>query len=283
MKFIDDRAAALAYAIEKAPSRTNFLYDSFAVTLSSIATQKNQSQYNLPILCINTTRMQDGRPGVISNIKLEDKYFNSRIDVLSLLPADKDMKLSTAVVLGASFPYVSPAGRIDNKPCDTCKSESHYFVDGGYFDNSGAGVVNEMMIAMQNMLEKDTLLKPYARKLRFYVIHITNTDKKILQTGQINPITNDLLAPIKTMMGSYGIQTTINDQRLKNFLYNLYDDNTHYTNIELYPEKTKLKYSMNWVISRYQLDSMNYSLWRNPEFLGAVEQVKKNHALNMKK
>ena len=273
--FINDRAAALAHAIEKAPGEKNFLYDSFAVRFTQIMTNKNQKEYKLPILCINTTRMQDGRPGVISNIRLEDKYFNSRIDVLSLLREDMDMKLSTAVVLGASFPYVSPAGRINNKACRKCPGESHYFVDGGYFDNSGAGVVNEMMIALANMMDKDTALQQYRKKLQFYVIHITNTDKKVLHTGQINPMTNDLLAPVKTMMGSYGIQTTINDQRLKNFLWNLYDDSTHYTNIELYPDKSNLKYSMNWVISRYQLDSMNYTLFRNPAFLGTIEKIKK--------
>ena len=57
--------------------------------------------------------MQDGRPGVISNIKIESSAFGKRIDVLGLLKKDTDMRLSTAVIMGARFPYLSPAGRID--------------------------------------------------------------------------------------------------------------------------------------------------------------------------
>ncbi len=57
--------------------------------------------------------MQDGAPSVISTIAIDPLTFNNRIDVLARLIGDNDMKLSTAVVLGASFPYVSPAGRID--------------------------------------------------------------------------------------------------------------------------------------------------------------------------
>ena len=58
--------------------------------------------------------MQDGLPAVISNIDFSDPRFNQRLDFLDLLDEKKDIKLSTAVVLGASFPYVSPAGRVDS-------------------------------------------------------------------------------------------------------------------------------------------------------------------------
>ncbi len=279
--FINDRAAALAYAIERAPGKSNFLYDSFSVRFSQIMTRTKQKEYLLPILCINTTRMQDGRPGVISNIRLDedDKFFNGRLDVLSMLRDSGDMKLSTAVVLGASFPYVSPAGRINNKHRKEKLGVSNYFVDGGYFDNSGAGIVNEMIIGIENMIDNDSLLRPYMRyleKLKFYVIHITNTDKKILQTGRINPITNDVLAPIKTMLGSYGTQTIVNDLRLKNYLWNLYDNDDHYYNIELYPDSTRFKYSMNWVISRYQLNSMTQTLPDNPGYKRVIERLRKD-------
>jgi hypothetical protein len=210
--------------------------------------------------------MQDSRPGVISNINIgEDAaIFNNRIDVVGLLNEKEDLKLSTAVVLGASFPYISPAGRINSLNTD---SGSHYFVDGGYFDNSGAGVVNEMMIAMNAMLNdtSDTDFDSFRGKIEFHVIHISNTEPKNLKFVQINPIANDLLAPLRTLLGSYGTQTTINDQRLKNFLFGLYGNDTHYNNIDLYRNNQKIKYSMNWVISRSQLDSMTSNLKRNSD------------------
>ncbi|HEX7846256.1 MAG TPA: patatin-like phospholipase family protein [Chitinophagaceae bacterium] len=273
LNFVQDRAAALAYSIEKAADTSNVLYDSFSVRLSSLITQKGKADYGLPILCINTTRMQDGSPGVISNIDMTDPMFNERIDVLSLLNGDQDMKLSTAVVLGASFPYVSPAGRINSK-CDSCETTScHYFVDGGYFDNSGAGVVNEMMIAMNDMLHNDSIFLPWKDKIKFRVIHISNTEPKLINYGKINPITNDLLAPVKTLLGSYGTQTTINDQRLKNFLYMLYKDSSHYTNIDLYEGKREIKYSMNWVISQRQLKAMIRTTHSKGGFLKESERM----------
>ncbi|MEK7224522.1 MAG: hypothetical protein AAB221_02425, partial [Bacteroidota bacterium] len=115
-----DRGRALALSLEKAPNREDcFLYDSFKVKFSAFITQKEQPGYKLPVLCINATRMRDGNPAVFSNIRIgndvrQENYFNNRIDVLDMLGESRDIKLSTAVVLGASFPYISPAGRIDN-------------------------------------------------------------------------------------------------------------------------------------------------------------------------
>lgn len=280
-----DRAAALAYALEKAPPQKNILYNRFAAGFSTFITQKNQT-YSLPILCINATRVQKGSPALISNIRIDNnEFFNNRIDILSLLDETQDMKLSTAVVIGASFPYISPAGRIIKKSCDnekqTCTDTSYYFVDGGYFDNSGAGVVNEMLLQMKYLLENDSAFRKYRDKLRFHVLHITNTDPRKINTGRTNPLANDLLAPLQTLMGSYGSQTTVNDRRLKNFLYaacrkESHESCNHYANIDLYSntgyivlknnDTIPLKYSMNWVISDYQRQSMNTNLLNNESF-----------------
>jgi hypothetical protein len=274
LNFVSDRASALATAMEQASGENSFMYKRFAEPFSSFVPLQGQKDYHLPILCINTTRMQDSRPGVISNINIaqDAAIFNNRVDVLNLLARDEDLKLSTAVVLGASFPYISPAGRINSLSTD---SGAHYFVDGGYFDNSGAGVVNEMMIAMNAMLNnpRDTDFDKYRGRLEFHVIHVSNTEPKNLKFVKINPIANDLLAPLRTLLGSYGTQTTINDQRLRNFLSGLYGNDTHYTNIDLYKSNQHIKYSMNWVISRSQLDSMSSNLMRNVDLHRAYSSM----------
>ena len=273
-----DRAAALSYALEKASGSKSFLYDSLSVRFSQIITQKQLSDYNLPVLCINTTRMQDGSPAVISTISLNDPGFNKRIDVLGLLDEDKDLKLSSAVVLGASFPYVSPAGRIDTKVKTTnmldgtkkVSTEPQYFVDGGYFDNSGAGVVNEMIILLKDMLRNDTALSKYAEKIKFYITHISNDPVGNSVLGKVNPLTNDLAAPLKTLMGAYGSQTAVNDSRLQNYMKGIYNgDNSHYIDINLYKLHDPNHYSMNWVISNHLLKAMDERLHKH-EGLGAV-------------
>jgi hypothetical protein len=256
-QFVDDRGAALARVLEQGPSGKCLLYDSMSTKFSELITQKKQP-YTLPILCINTTRMQDGLPAVISNIDFSDPRFNQRLDFLDLLDEEKDIKLSTAVVLGASFPYVSPAGRVDSAGKE---DKANYFVDGAYFDNSGSGVVSEMV----NILLRDPLYLAHQQKLKIYILHIANSPNEGVPLEKVNPMINDLAAPVKTLLGAYGTQTIVNDNRLLNLMKYHFPNDTLYRRINLYDDGDNPNYSMNWVISEKLLDSMNTSLIRNKE------------------
>jgi hypothetical protein len=224
--------------------------------------------------------MQDGAPSVISTIAIDPLTFNNRVDVLARLNNNRDMKLSTAVVLGASFPYLSPAGRIDGLKFykDGPKEYPFYFVDGGYVDNSGAGVVHEMIIKLNSLRDSicksntDTILRNNCQKIAFYVMHISNGPEGDILLKKVNPFVNDLAAPLKTLMGSYGVQTSINDSRLKNYLRNMYGNELHYKPINLYRPREPLKYSMNWVISGRTLDSMDQRLY-SPDVRAYMSRV----------
>ncbi len=264
--FIDDRADALASVMETGSGEESRLYNSMSTSFSEIITQKN-TPYTLPILCINSTRMQDGIPTVISNININDYRFNKRVDLLSLLGEQRDIKMSQAVVLGASFPYLSPAGRIN----DTTKAEeSNYFVDGGYFDNSGSGVVSEMI----NILVQDTLYKKFAGKLKFYVLHATNSPQGDSFLNTVNPLVNDLAAPVKTLIGAYGTQTIVNDQRLWNQLKVMYPNENHYIKLNLYDHKINISYPMDWVISDSALAAIKRRLYTDPEITRVATEIK---------
>lgn len=264
-----DRAKALTEALEQAPKDSVLLKYQLQVPFSQLAVYKGSVNTSLPVLCINTTRMQDGQPAVISNIAIDPVTFNNRIDVLARLNQGRDMKLSTAVVLGASFPYVSPAGRIDGIKIMNGQPKEYpfYFVDGGYVDNSGAGVVHEMIIKLNFLRDSicrsaaDTILRNNCRKINFYVMHISNGPEGERFMKKVNPFVNDLAGPLQTLMGAYGVQTTINDSRLKSYLRSLYGNELHYKPINLYRPREPLKYSMNWVISGRTLDSMDQRLY----------------------
>jgi len=267
-QFVDDRGAALARVLEEGPDPKCLLYDSMGTKFSRLITQKKQP-YSLPILCINTTRMQDGLPAVISNIDFSDPRFNQRLDFLDLLDEKKDIKLSTAVVLGASFPYVSPAGRIDSAGI---KDKANYFVDGAYFDNSGSGVVNEMI----NILLRDNNYLQYKNKLKIYILHIANSPNEGIPLKKVNPMINDLAAPAKTLLGAYGTQTTVNDYRLMNLMKYNFPNDTLYRRINLYDAENNPNYSMNWVISEKLLKAMNESLLYNKELKKMVDKLNAN-------
>lgn len=255
LPFIDDRAAALEHAMEQAEN--SMLQQKFAKAFTEYFPVQTDS-FLLPAIVINTTRMQDGRPSAISSIKLDRQTFGKRIDVLDSLKPGNDIKLSTAVVMGARFPYVSPAGRINDS----------YFVDGGYFDNSGAGFANEALAGLKKYIEANTAAKPYLSKLRFYVIHAQNGyyGAKI---SKVHPVVNDLAAPILTLFGTYGTQTSVNDWRLQKYLesINPKEPKGGYWQINLYakmpyekPGTKSPEYPMNWVISNYYLEKMNTKL-----------------------
>lgn len=272
---VNDRASALGYAMENAAGNKVFLNKKFAKPFSRIITQKGKT-YPYPLLMINTTRMQDGSPGVISNIRIEDPVFNKRVDVLSLIGEEKDMTLSTGVVLGASFPYLSPAGRIDHRPCDTCKMQPSYFVDGGYFDNSGAGVVFETIFALNNWLQLPEY-SAYKNKLDFIILHITNDILEDAPLATVNPFTNDLAAPAKTLLGAYGTQTSVNDFRLQKYIATLYNEapgGSHYKHMSLYKPNDSMQYTMSWVISKYVLKAMDKRLETHPLLDTFVRQIK---------
>lgn len=112
----------------------------------------------IPIPVFNATFVEDGRRFLISPLKLiegdiEDlAYSNKDTKVLDFqtLYRDKDLKVTTAARLSATFPYVSPLPR--NNPdisYDLPNGEkffgNYHVADGGYFDNSGLFTAVELL------------------------------------------------------------------------------------------------------------------------------------------
>jgi hypothetical protein len=265
--FGEDRAGALESIFEKTASdRPAPLWPGMNKRFSSFLAE-NGKPYQLPILCINVTRMQDGNPGLVTNVKLDSRMFNNRVNVIDSIEAGQDISLSTAAILGARFPYISPAGRI----------KQEYFVDGGYFDNSGAGVVQEMIRAIltygRNSADLDF---SRIKNLRFEVIHITNSPGGASIIEPVAPIKNDLMAPLLTIVGSYDMQTTVNDSRLQNFIKDIpviSGNKATYYQIPLYKDydeldstKKEAPYAMNWFISDTTRKRMDKRLTQHRAF-----------------
>jgi hypothetical protein len=286
-----DRAVALEKSFESSAhdKKDSLLEVPFYDNFSNFPAIDKEGRINLPILCVNTTRMQDGNPGVVTNLALDSATFDNRVDVIKLLDKNVDISLTSASILGARFPYLSPAGRIGDD----------YFVDGGYFDNSGSGVVQEMIRGIINIGKQDSMvhgpgstLYQQIRKLHFKVLHITNSPV-ILDSNDIKkvaPIKNDLFSPILTILGAYDMQTTVNDVRLVNFIndINSFTNNkADYTQIPLYEDaaewkqdplnkrfQTEPSYAMNWFMSDTTLHRINARLLSNPILNNLISTMK---------
>ena len=280
VSFLGDRASALEEIVEAGSSQSNYpLKPQFSDSFSSLVTRRGITS-SLPVICINVTRVQDGNPGVVSNIIIDSATFSNRVDVLNLLQRGKDIHLSTAALLGARFPYLSPAGRIDKiypkEQTVEKKKDSivpNYFVDGGYFDNSGSGVVQEMIRAISK-INKDSVGTAFgarAAKLHFVVLHITNSPLGESALTRISPLVNDLASPLLTLAGAFDKQTTVNDSRLVNLLSDIDSSRGVYYPISLYKNKkenpnneSEEPYAMNWFISEHTIHRMNVRLHHQP-------------------
>jgi hypothetical protein len=87
-----------------------------------------------------------------------ERTFGATLDLMDFLCRDQDLALSTAALLSARFPGVSPPGRLEPQctPGDTT-----YIVDGGYLESSGASPLVELWRTMQPLVEAyDELAHP---------------------------------------------------------------------------------------------------------------------------
>jgi hypothetical protein len=279
--FMEDRAGALEMSFEQ--SSRNSPDSGFRVPFDNPFSDFPAmigNRVSMPLLFINTTRMQDGTPAVVSNLRVDGKTFNGRIDVTSLVDSNKDMTITTASILGARFPYLSPAGRI----------KDNYFVDGGYFDNSGAGTVQELIRGIINIGKTDPVLNDKIQRLNFRVIHIVNSPTGFeSKVESVAPIKNDLMSPILTIVGAYSMQTTVNDSRLVNFINDINAAGVNmasYTQISLYLKPNEIKvdkdhpyhseapYAMNWFMSDTTRRRIDNRLAANPELSAFTGSLK---------
>jgi Patatin-like phospholipase len=223
----------------------------------------------LPIFFITTTRVQDGMPCILSSTRLPDR--SQRQDVTALLDSmNTDIRFATAAIMSSRFPYVSPAGNIHN----------NYFVDGGYVDNAGSGIMLDFLEELEELTRayaKDTtndtakLFNDIVGHVKMHVIHIYNSPEGEQVFNRINPLANDIVTPVLTLAGMQGSSTLIYTETLKQY-FSAFNSDTNNAIIDysLYDPKyfaggsrrdtMEEPYPMSWVISTYQLERMHRRL-----------------------
>jgi|GEM_PF-1761164 len=266
---LDNRADALERSFSESPAKDEVLpkYDTviphyYGRPLSKVYDFSG----SLPLLFINTTQVDNSYPGVISPIiPKKEKLKWYRTDVLSLVDSLKkkdhkaDIRYSTAAVLSSRFPFVSPAGKIHDR----------YFVDGGYYDNSGAGTTLEFLQQLKAYMAMKKGNPSYDR-FTFHILHLTNSDTKKKPSGRIHPLTNDLATPLLTVLKTSDTGTGFGNEVLREYFRENFNSDTitSYINYSLYKttfkkgEEEDMSFPMSWVISEYHLKRMKDTLAR---------------------
>jgi len=102
--------------------------------------------YQVPSLILNTTSANNGHQIVVSNLAAKNEL-TIEPDVEELL--GRPIRLSTAAILSARFPLISPEAVFESPD-----HVRYRLVDGGYFDNSGlasiAGLLRSVLPIVSN-------------------------------------------------------------------------------------------------------------------------------------
>jgi predicted acylesterase/phospholipase RssA len=96
-----------------------------------------------PALLLNTTEVESGHRVVVSHVR-RDAPGRPFLTLDEVAPASTPA-LSTAAVLSARFPFVTPAATLDRVGGEGRRMR---LVDGGYFENSGAATVLDLLHAL---------------------------------------------------------------------------------------------------------------------------------------
>lgn len=112
---------------------------------------------SVPLLAYNTTAVRTGQVWQVSPVRLNENYEPScdSGDFEDLIRGlEKGLLLSTAVHLSARFTGVSPAGEIALEGYPGCTELDHErFVDGAYFENSGADTATRVISRLRHEIE----------------------------------------------------------------------------------------------------------------------------------
>lgn len=147
-----DRALGLELAFETTPGIS--LTGPFHASQDPADNQDpGGSAAGRPFLVLNATAVQDGRRFLFAPFRFRsDAVFHDPrpLDATAATRSgeSEDVRFSTAAVLSARFPLISPYGFFAGSP----ERVDRRYVDGGYYDNSGAVTAQEVVDDLQRAI-----------------------------------------------------------------------------------------------------------------------------------
>lgn len=170
--WFDDRSRALTRAWERdarrqgAPAMAQPFADLYRHADGSVDT-------SIPALFLNSTTVAEGRRFIQHPFRpmasLQQQPWTAAFDGSAWL--DPRVPLSEAVLNSARFTYIGPAGTLETTPAPGVTPSvptQLQLVDGGYFENSGATTLLEVMMRLRATADQRH------QSLRFIVLHISN-------------------------------------------------------------------------------------------------------------
>lgn len=205
-----DRARALEYAFEaawdKAGDPNNPLNQPFFSLCGDDL--KGCTEGATPLLAINTTNVETGMQMVLSPADFREigpPWTNTgRLYDFFTLGDVVPMNLSTAVGLGARFPWVSPGGwyEFNSQGVDSQMRRARAtFADGAYVDNSGVATAQKLIRYLNAIIAKE----PDFPKVEFKLVMISAAlvpFDRLWIDGLSDATQSELLFPLKVALAA---------------------------------------------------------------------------------
>ena len=128
--------------------------------------RRNVTEHKCPAVVFNSMSAESGDPLLFATVALPSAV--AAFDFYKRYPG-RDIPITTAVRLSATFPYAFPAARADAD--DELRQYTHA-VDGGYFDNYG---VSSLSAVVHAALGESTA--PVQRRKRLLILEICDADR----------------------------------------------------------------------------------------------------------
>jgi hypothetical protein len=165
----------------------------------------SKKKYDIPLLFANTYHIESGLKGILAPVQLNPRHFPQAVDINQKLEGN-GIALSTGSFLSARFPYISPAGKLDN---------THHFLDGGLKENSGAETALELYTSLKDHIDdrersyknrqqnskEDSLRYEVYRKIHVYFLSLNNTGTDEIKATTSNLV--ELTAPVTALYNNW--------------------------------------------------------------------------------
>ena len=190
-----------------------------------------------PSLFLNGTVVETGQRIIASN--LETSNLAQTVDLFGAV--GEDLPVTTAAANSTRFTYVSPAatlrrGKNSNggSPLECAPgARCEHVVDGGYFENSGAATISDVLDVMSH--------SKYASRIRPHVIFIQ------FRMGTAAPVdsakfANEVLSPVRALLSVRGAHATLASSELMEQL-----GTANYTQFQLV--QTNVVFPLGWLLA----------------------------------
>jgi hypothetical protein len=262
--FLPDRARALEGGWERA-WREIFPGDDRVA--QGFLTLLRGREDRMPSLFLNGTTVETGQRMIGSNCKIAPPEFSDALDVFAATGAD--LRGSTTAHNSARFTYVSPAGTILRNPLGypqsafDCKSGARceHVVDGGYFDNSGAITVAELVKILRNHAEdKGISIVPYVLVIRY----VQQDPPPVASEKWLN----EVLSPIRALLNARGSRAVLAVDQLEP------QTKTPVIEFRLIQYPGTVPMPLGWLLSLHTRSAIDAQMGKDAEENGpAMEQV----------